>query len=208
MMEENNSTQNSFNEINKTNNETKMSFKNYIKLYKLGTRDIATNGVIAALYTALTYAFFFMSYGPIQFRISEFLVLLVFFNPNYIYGLTLGCVLTNIYSAITMTPLDLVFGVLATFLSCLIIPLCKHLAIASILPAIFNGFLLAIEFSIIGNNFSSVFFFTNVGTVALGEIVCVTIIGLIFIYGFTKFKSYKNIFHQLVNTKINLDYKW
>ena len=93
-MEVNNSTQNSFNDINKTNNETKISFKNYIKIYKLGTRDIATNGVIAALYTALTYAFFFLSYGflfnPIGVKFWGLIPLKsIFFklkNRSFFYG--------------------------------------------------------------------------------------------------------------------------
>ena len=187
----------------------KNKIKNYFNLYKLDTKGIATNGIIAALYTVLTYAFFFISYGPIQFRISEFLVLIVFFNPNYICGLTLGCLLSNIYAPAASSfcsPLDLAFGVSATLLACLIIPLCRHLAIASILPAVFNGFLLAIEFSFVASDFSIVFFFTNVGTVALGEIVCVTVLGLIVFYRFSK--TQKQVFHKVTNAKIHLDYKW
>ena len=38
---------------------------------------IAESAIIAALYAALTWIFAPISYGPIQFRISEILVLLV-----------------------------------------------------------------------------------------------------------------------------------
>lgn len=190
-------------------NKIKTKIKNYFSLYKLKTRDIAYNGIIAALYTVLTYSFFFISYGPVQFRISEFLVLIVFFNPNYIYGLTIGCILSNIYAPLASSfcsPLDLVFGVSATIIACIIIPLCKHLAIASIFPAITNGILLAIEFSIVANNFSSPFYFFNLGTVALGEVVCVTVLGLVIFYIFSK--TQKNTFIKVTNAKIHLDYKW
>ena len=36
-------------------------FKNYFSCFKLDTRSIAANAIIAAMYTALTYAFFFCS---------------------------------------------------------------------------------------------------------------------------------------------------
>lgn len=186
----------------------KERIKNYFSLYKLGTKDIANNAIVAALYAVLTYAFVFMSYGPIQFRLSEFMVLIVFFNPNYVVGLTLGCVLANIYSLVVSAfgYFDLIFGVLATLITCLLIPLCKHLLIASFIPAIFNGFLVSLEISFMESNFHPIFYFTNLGTVAIGEIVCVSIIGLITFYRFTK--KHKETFIRITNAKIHLDYKW
>ena len=88
-------------------------FKKYFACLKLDTKSIARNAIVAALYAVLTYAFFFISYGNLQVRISEFMVLLCFFNPNYIYGLTLGCIVANIYSpamSAFCSPLDIVIG--------------------------------------------------------------------------------------------------
>ena len=119
-------------------------FKKYFACLKLDTKSIARNAIVAALYAVLTYAFFFISYGNLQVRISEFMVLLCFFNPNYIYGLTLGCIVANIYSpamSAFCSPLDIVIGTLATFLSCVCISLSRRMLIASFFPAIFNGLL-------------------------------------------------------------------
>lgn len=186
--------------------------KRYSSYFHLDTRSIGANAIIAALYTALTYSFFFLSYGPIQFRISEFMVLIVFFNPNYVYGLTIGCILSDIYSvgmSAFCTPFDLLFGTLATLLSCLLIPLCKHMALGSLLPAFFNGLFLSIEFTFLtaGSVPTLPLFFYNFGTVALGEVVCVTGLGLIFFYSLTKTKN-RSSFYKVINAKRHLNYKW
>ena len=188
--------------------QIKSFWKQYLNCFKLDTKSIARNAIIAALYTALTYAFWFCSYGPVQVRISEFMVLLVFFNPNYIYGLTLGCILSNIYSvgfSSFCSPLDILIGTLATIIACLAISLSKRLLIASIFPAITNGLLLAWEFSFVANNYSPVYFFTNAGYVALGEVIAVTIIGyLLFVVMKKKIKNFDMIFC----VKQNSSFKW
>ena len=80
------------------------------------TQKIVRTGLIAAIYTVITLAIAPLGYGPIQFRISEILVLLAFIDPFYTAGLTLGCLLSNIFGGLGL--LDIVFGSLATFISC------------------------------------------------------------------------------------------
>lgn len=185
-------------------------FKNYFSCFKLDTRSIAANAIIAAMYTALTYAFFFCSYGPVQVRISEFMVLLVFFNPNYIYGLTIGCILSNIYAPAMSsfcTPLDIVMGTAATIIALFAISLCRHMLVATIFPALTNGFLLAWEFTFIANtegNGNAVLFWTNFGWVALGEIIAVSVLG----YLIFRLLSKNQGFMRVMNAKQNLNYKW
>ena len=183
-------------------------FKKYFACLKLDTKSIARNAIVAALYAVLTYAFFFISYGNLQVRISEFMVLLCFFNPNYIYGLTLGCSAANIYSpamSAFCSPLDIVIGTLATFLSCVCISLSRRMLIASFFPAIFNGLLLAWEFSFVAWDYSLVFFWTNSGFVAAGEVIAISILGYaIFMIMARKLKN----FQTLVDAKFNLPLKW
>lgn len=186
-------------------------FKNYFSCFKLDTKSIAKNAIIAALYTALTYAFFFCSYGPVQVRISEFLVLLVFFNPNYIYGLTIGCILSNIYSPAMSSycsPLDIVIGTSATIIALILISLSKHLLVATIFPALSNGFLLAWEFTFLTNtegNASAILYWTNFGWVALGEIIAVSVLG--YIIFMIMEKRIKN-FNTIIDAKQNLNFKF
>ena len=79
------------------------------------TSKIVKSALIAALYAVLTIILAPISYGPIQFRISEILVLLAFLDPIYIVGLTLGCLISNLFGGYGL--MDITFGTLATFLS-------------------------------------------------------------------------------------------
>ena len=51
---------------------------------------MAQASMIAALYTALTVALAPVSYGAVQFRISEALCILPYFTPAAVPGLFLG----------------------------------------------------------------------------------------------------------------------
>ena len=75
---------------------------------------LATAAVIAAAYAALTIALAPISYGAIQFRVSEVLTILPFLMPCTVSGIAVGCILANLY---TGSVLDIVFGSLATLLA-------------------------------------------------------------------------------------------
>lgn len=70
--------------------------------------------VIAAIYTVLTMVFAPISFGPVQFRISEILCILPYFTPAAIPGLFLGCFISNFLCA--AAALDIVFGSIATLI--------------------------------------------------------------------------------------------
>ena len=78
------------------------------------TYFLAYGAVIAAIYVALTMAFQPISFGPVQFRISEALCILPFFTPAAIPGLFVGCFLSNLFCG--AAGLDIVFGSLATLI--------------------------------------------------------------------------------------------
>ena len=75
---------------------------------------LAVLAVIAAAYAALTVILAPISYGPVQFRVSEALTVLPFLMPGAVWGVFIGCVLANLYTA---SVLDIVFGSLATLLA-------------------------------------------------------------------------------------------
>lgn len=85
---------------------------------KLTTRQIALNGVIAGLYAAITILTASFAYGNIQFRIADALCVLVALDPSLTIGLTLGCLIANIFS--TVSALDIVIGTAGTLLGCLL----------------------------------------------------------------------------------------
>lgn len=72
------------------------------------------SAVIAAIYTVLTMIFAPVSFGPVQFRISEILCILPFFTPAAIPGLFIGCLLSNFLCG--AATLDVIFGSLATLI--------------------------------------------------------------------------------------------
>ena len=75
--------------------------------------------MIAALYVVLTLlanALGLANYA-IQVRFSEALTILPFFTPSAIPGLTIGCLLSNIFTG--CAPLDVLFGTLATLIGAL-----------------------------------------------------------------------------------------
>ena len=102
--------------------------------------------VVAAIYVALTYALGFMSYGNIQFRVAEALMLLCFYKKDYGIALTVGCFIANIFSPMML--MDMVFGTLATVLAVLLIFISPNLYIASLAPFLTNAIIVGIELTI------------------------------------------------------------
>lgn len=89
------------------------------------TERITRIAAIAALYAACTLACSLflggLTWGPVQFRLSEALCVLALFTPDAIWGLTLGCAIANLINIPlsglgTLGLLDVVFGSLATFI--------------------------------------------------------------------------------------------
>lgn len=141
---------------------------------------LVKTGLIAALYAVITLILAPISYGAIQFRVSEIMVLLAFFDPLYIVGLTIGCFIANILGPNGV--LDVIFGTLATFISVYAISITEKivknkkvsLLTASLWPTIFNGL-------IIGGMLSYIYqlpLILSIGEVAVGEFVVVTIVGV------------------------------
>lgn len=96
------------------------------------TNFLVKSAVVAALYAVLTLLLPVASYGPIQFRFSEILVLLVFYNKRFIPGLVLGCAIANLFSP--MMVFDVVFGTLSSYIAFKLMQRAKNLYVASIFP--------------------------------------------------------------------------
>jgi uncharacterized membrane protein len=139
---------------------------------RLILRRITDNAVIAAVYVALTLLLSNLSYGQIQFRIAEILVLFVFFRKDFAIGVTLGCIIANAFSPLGIT--DVIFGSLATLLSVVCIMFLPNLYLAIIPPVVINAFVVGFELYYI----LDLPFWANVGYVALGELA-VMLVGLV-----------------------------
>ena len=77
-------------------------------------KQMVQGAAIAAVYVVLTMAFRPISFGPVQFRISEALCVLPYFTPAAVPGVFLGCLISNLLGG--AAALDVVFGSLATLM--------------------------------------------------------------------------------------------
>ena len=144
------------------------------------SKKIASIGVVAATYAVITIAFGFISYGPVQFRISEMLMFLPLFGKEYILALTIGCFLSNVASG--LGAVDMVFGTLATLISCVLVyytpKIMKNskltLFVASLWPTIINALIIGWELYA----FFGLPFMLSALQVGFGECVVITVVGL------------------------------
>lgn len=79
------------------------------------TRFITKSAVIAVLYAAVTLMLQPISYGLVQFRVSEAFMLLAALTPSAVPGLFIGCLLANYFGGFGI--IDILFGSIATLLA-------------------------------------------------------------------------------------------
>ena len=150
------------------------------------TRRIAYAAVAGAAYAALTMLLAPISYGPIQFRISECLCILPFFDPVFSAGLFVGCLIANLMSAAGLP--DIVFGSLATLLAALGTAALGrrgrgwlHCVLGCLSPVLFNalivGAVLAATIAPTGTAFGAAFGLYAL-QVGLGEALVMLALGL------------------------------
>lgn len=171
-----------------------MDKQNHSRLLK-----ISTSAVVAAVYAALTVALAPISYGPLQFRVSEALTVLPFLMPSTVWGIFIGCLIANIY---TGSILDIVFGSLATLLAGLLTAwfgkqgnTVKNRLLGCLMPVVFNavivGAVLTWGYQIqeFADPLKSYGF--NALTVGAGEVGVLYLIGYTLLRQLPKIKSFR-----------------
>jgi uncharacterized membrane protein len=139
----------------------------------MSAKSIAAGGLVAGLYIALTALFAPMSFGAIQFRVSEALTLLPVLSPAAVPGLFIGCFISNLILGAPWQ--DVVFGSLATLLAAILTrALRRRRWLAALMPVILNGLVIGGMLSIL----YALPFLATAATVALGEAVVCYMLGL------------------------------
>ena len=144
---------------------------------------------VAALYAVVTLIIPGASFGILQFRVSEAMMLLALADFDYIYGLTCGCILANLIGVTTgINPvgiMDIIFGSCATFISAVLMhrfakaKLWKIPALSMLMPVICNGVIVGMELALIYNSNDILNYWLIYGSsVALGEFVVMFPIGI------------------------------
>lgn len=143
--------------------------------------------MIAAVYVVVCLALQPFSYGAVQVRLSEALCLLPIFGPEYIVGVTLGCLLAN---ALGSTVIDVVFGTLATLLACLVTWKLRNLRIrglalpAAVPPVLFNAVIVGVEITLFFTDYRAMsapvwlLCLGNGISVGVGELISCTVLGV------------------------------
>ena len=157
---------------------------------KISLFSLCRISLIAALYFCISFAFAPISFGVIQVRISEALTILPAISPLGIWGVTIGCALTNLYGISTganiLGAADVFFGTFATLLAALAT---RKLAkttfkglpiLATLPPIIINAIVVGAElsFAIVGSVFNP-FFFVAAFQVGLGQLISCSLLGII-----------------------------
>lgn len=163
-------------------------------------RFLVFSAVIAALYAVFTYAaaFFNLAYGPIQFRFSEALNVLCLFTPAAIPGLTVGCLIANIFS---FNPIDLVMGTSATLIAAICmyflrnVKILKYPLLSMLAPVVANGVIVGAEIAIFytKGGASLTGFLVAAAEVAAGELAVMLTLGTALYYLLLKNPSILNI---------------
>lgn len=154
------------------------------------TKRMVFAAVIAAAYSALSLLLAPISFGQIQLRAAEALTILPVFNPAAIWGVTLGCLITNFIGISTganiLGVMDVFVGTAATLIAALITArLGKYRiaglpVLATLPPVIINALAVGAEL-----NYATApagtwnLFPMFAGFVALGQLGSCTLLGLL-----------------------------
>ena len=141
---------------------------------KIGLKDFILQAMIAAIYVVLVYVFQFASFGLIQFRVAEVLMILVLFDKKSIIGLTIGCFFANLLGGAIIY--DVIFGTLATTIAgMLMIWTKKMIYVSFLMPAIANGVIVGF---ILTYAYDLGMLYVTIPAVFIGEFAVMYLLGL------------------------------
>lgn len=168
-------------------------------------RKMTQTAMIAGIYAAITFATFFMSFGQIQYRVSEVLTILPVFTVVAIPGLTLGCALANLVGFfIGVNPIGLMDALFGTAASLIAAVLTYYLGkidrkwvryLLCPLPAVVvNAIVVGFELTWLFNALEMQFFLFNAASVFIGQAVVCYGLGIPLMITLRKNDLYKKIF--------------
>ena len=165
---------------------------------KKNTEYLATAGVIAAAYTALTVLLQPISYGAVQLRVSELLTVLPVYFPAAIPGLTVGCFLSNLIG-LAGNPAgawDLLCGTGATALAAISTYALRRFRIgklpvlATLPPVLFNALIVGTELYVLYGGFP---LWMHILWVGIGQLGACVVGGLLLAAVLQKSKLVKRV---------------
>lgn len=151
------------------------SIKERLSDFMKNTKVMVYGAAVAAIYAVLTLAFAPISYGPVQFRISEILTVLPLLTSFSVPGLTVGCIVANLVGGYGLY--DIIVGSLATCLGAVGTRLLrKKPVLAMLMPVISNAVLVGSMLYFVVPDSPALLM--NMVTVGIGELVICLGLGL------------------------------
>lgn len=147
-------------------------------------KKLSLYALIIATYTAISLLMGSFSFGLIQIRIAELMLVTCLVDKTFILPISLGCFITNLIGVISGSNpmiLDVFVGFLATFLSGVCVYMFKDIklfnkpVISLLIPAIINGVMIGLELSL----YFGINVITSMIYVVIGEFISVTLLGCI-----------------------------
>lgn len=117
-----------------------------MKNYKMSSKEFALQAMIAAVYVALTYALYPLSFQSPQIRVAEFMLILLFFNKKNAFGLLVGCAVANLLSPMGLV--DVVFGTSASALAIYLMLKTPNQLLAFLWPSVINAIVIGLQLNI------------------------------------------------------------
>ena len=137
---------------------------------RMRTKCLVTTALTAAVYVVMTLFIAPLSYGMVQVRFSEMLMLLAFLDKRYAPGLILGCFIANCFSPFGM--MDVFFGTTCTAAAMWGITKYNRTLFGASLWAVFCNAFIGIELYLFGSPL-----LLSMAMVALGEFLAVSCAG-------------------------------
>lgn len=147
---------------------------------KLNAKKITRAGIIGAIYAALTLVLYPISFGAVQVRVAEAFCLLPLIFPESIIGLSVGCLIANLFGN---GALDIVFGTLATLVSAILtyfvgkmlknVPI--KILVGGFFPIIINAIVVPFTFLAITETFTV--YLVSAGQIFIGQALAVYLVG-------------------------------
>jgi len=156
---------------------------------KITLNSLVKIAMIAALYSTVSLVLAPFSFGNIQVRVAEGLTLLPLISPLAIFGLTLGCFITNfvgvIMGANILGMMDVFIGTFATLLAALLTYKLRNITIkgfpflSSLMPIVINAVIIGAELAyVFAPEFTFAYFAIFALEVGIGQTIAVYGIGL------------------------------
>lgn len=157
---------------------------------KKSVKSVTVSAIIAAAYTVLCLPTASFSFGVVQFRAAELLTLLPFLSPHAIYGVFVGCFLSNILFS---TPIDAIVGSLATLTAAILTYKSKNIYIASVWPIVINALAIGTMLCALNGNFSIPVLISFIASIGISQFIVCFVLGIPFIKLLQRYKIDKYI---------------